>query len=136
VIIKLLAAVAKENNHGTIASAQKAGRTAKAVPKSRGKGKGKQVESIAIGNEDDEAGDSVACNGEAGDSDAGEPVKVPKPRGKPGPKAGISASRRDWLLQAHESCESGLRLPILYCAFYCTCWHYRSLFHSLGFNSY
>jgi len=41
VIIKLLAAVAKENNHGTIASAQKAGRTAKAVPKSRGKGKGK-----------------------------------------------------------------------------------------------
>jgi hypothetical protein len=78
VTIKLLAAVAKENNRGTIASAQKAGRIAKAVPKSRGKGKGKQVETIAIDNEDDEASDS----------DAREPVKVPKPRGKPGPKAG------------------------------------------------
>ena len=41
------------------------------------------METIAIDDEDDEAGDS-----EAGDSDAGEPVKVPKPRGKPGPKAG------------------------------------------------
>jgi hypothetical protein len=78
VTIKLPAAVAKENNRGTIARAQKAGRTAKAVPKSRGKGKGKQVETIAIDDEDDEAGDS----------DAGEPVKVSKPRGKPGPKAG------------------------------------------------
>jgi len=88
VTIKLPAAVAKENNRGTIASAQKAGRTAKAVPKSHGKGKGKQVETIAINNEDDEAGDSEARNGEAGDSDAGEPVKVPKPRGKLGLKAG------------------------------------------------
>jgi len=78
VTITLLAAVAKENNRGTIASAQKAGRTAKAVLKSHEKGKGKQVETIAINDEDDEAGDS----------DAGEPVKVLKPRGKPGPKAG------------------------------------------------
>ena len=75
--IKLPAAEAKENNRGAIASAQKAGRTAKAVPKSRGKGKGKQVETIAIDDEDNEAGDS----------DAGEPVKVSKPCGKPGPKA-------------------------------------------------
>ena len=87
--IKLPAAVAKEINRGTIASAQKAGRTAKAVPKSRGKGKGKQVETIAIDDQDDDAGDSEARDGEAGDSDAEEPVKVPKPRGKPGPKAGI-----------------------------------------------
>jgi len=83
VTIKLPAAVAKENNRGTITSAQKAGRTAKAAQKSREKGKGKQVETITINDEDDEAGDS-----EAGDSDAGEPVKVPKPRGKPGLKAG------------------------------------------------
>jgi hypothetical protein len=41
--IKFLAAVAKENNRGTINSAQKAGRTVKAGPKSREKGKGKQV---------------------------------------------------------------------------------------------
>jgi len=78
VTIKLPAAVAKENNRGTIASAQKAGRTVKAVPKSHGKGKGKQVETIAISDEGDEAGDS----------DARELVKVLKPRGKPGPKAG------------------------------------------------
>jgi hypothetical protein len=83
VTIKLPAAVAKENNRGTIASAQKAGRTAKAAPKSRGKEKGKQVETIAIDDKDDEAGDS-----EADDSDAGEPVKFPKPRRKPGSKAG------------------------------------------------
>jgi len=88
VTINLPAAVAKENNRGTIASAQKAGRTATAVPKSHGKGKGKQVETIVINDEDDEAGGSEACDGEAGDSDAGEPVKVSKPRGKPGPKAG------------------------------------------------
>ena len=85
--IKLPAAVAKENNRGTIASAQKAGRTAKAVPKSRGKGKGKQVETIAIDDQDDDAGDSEARDGEAGDSDAGELVQVLKPRGKLGPKA-------------------------------------------------
>jgi len=85
VTINLPAAVAKENNRGTIASAQKAGRTAKAVPKSRGKGKGKQVETIAINNKDDEASSSKARDGEAG----GEPVKVLKSRGKPGPKAGI-----------------------------------------------
>ena len=88
--IKLLAAVAKENNRGSITSAQKAGRKAKAkvASKSHGKGKGKQVETIAIDDEDDEAGDSEARDGVAGDSDAGEPVKVSKPRGKPGPKAG------------------------------------------------
>jgi hypothetical protein len=85
VTIKLPAAVAKENNRGTIASAQKAGRTAKAVPKSRGKGKGKQVETIAIDDEDNEAGDS----------DAGEPVQVPKPRGKPGPKAGAKRKQTE-----------------------------------------
>jgi hypothetical protein len=79
VTIKFPAAVAKENNCGSINSAQKAGRTAKSAPKPRGKGnrklKGKQAEVVAI--EDD---------GEAGDGDAGEPVQVPKPRGKPGPK--------------------------------------------------
>ena len=41
------------------------------------------METIAIDDENDEAGDS-----EAGDSDAGEPVKVLKPRGKLGLKAG------------------------------------------------
>jgi len=70
--------VAKENNRGSISSAQKAGRTAKSVLKPRGKGnrkgKGKQVEVAAI--EDDEAGDG----------DTGEPVLVPKPCRKPGPK--------------------------------------------------
>jgi hypothetical protein len=73
VTIKLLAAVAKENNHGTIASAQKAGK-AKASPKShkkrKGKGKGRQVETIAI--DDDKASDD----------NAKEPVLIPKPRGK------------------------------------------------------
>jgi hypothetical protein len=79
VTIKFPAAVAKENNCGSINSAQQAGRTAKSAPKPRGKGnrrlKGKQAEVVAI--EDD---------GEASDGDAGEPVQVPKPRGKPGPK--------------------------------------------------
>jgi hypothetical protein len=66
--------VAKENNCGSINSAQKAGRTAKLTLKPRGKGsrklKGKQAQVVAI--EDD--------------GDAGEPVLVPKPRGKPSPK--------------------------------------------------
>jgi hypothetical protein len=87
VTIKLLAVVAKENNYGTIASAQKASRIAKTVPKSRGKGKGKQVETIAINDEDDKASDNNA-RGKASNSNAKELVKVPKPRGKPGPKAG------------------------------------------------
>jgi hypothetical protein len=52
VTIKFPATVAKENNHRTITSAQKAGRTAKAAPKLRGKGKGKQVEAIAISDDD------------------------------------------------------------------------------------
>jgi hypothetical protein len=88
VTIKFPAAVAKENNRGSINSAQKAGRTAKSVLKSRGKGnrkgKGKQVEVVAI--EDD---------GEAGDGDASEPVLVPKPRGKPGPKPGRKRKRTE-----------------------------------------
>ena len=79
VTIKLPAAVAKENNRGTIASAQKAGRTAKSAPKSRGrkgnrKGKGKQAEVVAIE-------DAIEDGGEAG-----ELVLAPKPCGKPGPK--------------------------------------------------
>jgi len=79
VTIRFLAAVAKENNCGSINSAQKAGRTAKSALKSHvkgnRKGKGKQAEVVAIKD-----------NGEAGDGDASEPVLVPKPRGKPGPK--------------------------------------------------
>jgi len=77
VTIRFPAAVAKENNCGSINSAQKAGRKAKLALKRKGnrKGKGKQVEVVAI--EDD---------GEAGDSNAGELVPVPKPRGKPGLK--------------------------------------------------
>ena len=77
VTIRFPAAVAKENNCGSINSAQKAGRKAKLALKRKGnrKGKGKQVEVVAI--KDD---------GEAGDSDAGELVPVLKPRGKPGPK--------------------------------------------------
>jgi hypothetical protein len=85
VTIKFPAAVAKENNRGSINSAQKAGRTAKSAPKSRGrgnrKGKGKQAEVVAI--ED---------GGEAGDSEAREPVLPPKPRGKPAQSLVQSAS--------------------------------------------
>jgi hypothetical protein len=46
-----------------------------------------------------------------------------------------SASGRRWRLRlwAHGSWEKELRL---YCVFYCMCWHYKSLFHSLGFNFY
>jgi hypothetical protein len=88
VTIRFPAAVAKENNRGSINSAQKAGRTAKSAPKPRGKGnkkgKGKQAEVVAI--EDD---------GDAGDGDAGEPVLVPKPRGKPGPKPGTKRKRTE-----------------------------------------
>jgi len=96
VTIKFPAAVAKENNRGSINSAQKAGRTAKSALKSRGKGnrkgKGKQVEVVAIKDaiEDGEAGD-----GEAGDSEAREPVLAPKPRGKPGPKPGTKRKRTE-----------------------------------------
>jgi hypothetical protein len=67
VTIKFPAAVAKENNRGSINSAQKAGRTAKSAPKSRGKGnrkwKGKQAEVVAIE-------DAIEDGGEAGDSEA------------------------------------------------------------------
>ena len=69
--------MAKENNRGSISSAQKAGRTAKTALKPRGRlsPKRKRMEVVAI--EDD---------GEVGDGEAGEPNLVPKPRGKPGPK--------------------------------------------------
>jgi hypothetical protein len=81
VTIGFPAAVAKENNCGSINSAQKAGRIAKTGPKSRGKadrkGKGKQVEVVAI--EDD--------------GDARELVLAPKPRGKLGPKPGPKRKR-------------------------------------------
>jgi hypothetical protein len=86
--------VAKENNCGSINSAQKAGRTAKSAPKPRGKGnrkrEGKQAEVVAIedggdASDDDGAGDDDAGDDDAGDDDAGEPVLVPKSRGKPGP---------------------------------------------------
>jgi hypothetical protein len=88
VTIKFLAAVAKENNRGSINSAQKAGRTAKSAPKSRGrkgnrKGKGKQAEVVAIE-------DAIEDGGEAG-----EPVLAPKPRGKPGPKPGTKRKRTE-----------------------------------------
>jgi len=87
VTIKFPAAVAKENNRGSINSAQKAGRTAKSAPKSRGKGdrkgKGKQAKVVAI------------KDGEAGDSEAREPVLAPKPRGKPGPKPGTKRKRTE-----------------------------------------
>ena len=73
VTIKFPAAVAKENNCGSINSAQKAGRTAKSAPKSRGKGnrkeKGKQAEVVAI--------------------------LAPKPHGKPGPKPGTKRKRME-----------------------------------------
>jgi len=48
----------------------------------------------------------------------------------------VQSAWRGLILQARESCESGLGFSILYCAFNSTCWHYRSLFHSVGFNSY
>ena len=78
--------MAKENNRGSINSAQKAGRTAKSAPKPRGKGnrkgKGKQAEVVAI--EDD--GD--ASDGDAGDGDAG--------RASPGPKTTWKARSKAW----------------------------------------
>ena len=80
--------MAKENNRGSINSAQKAGRTAKSALKSRGKGnrkgKGKQVEVVAI--ED---------GGEAGNSEAREPVLAPKSRGKLGSKPGTKRKRTE-----------------------------------------
>jgi hypothetical protein len=92
--------VAKENNRGSINSAQKAGRTAKTAPKPRGKPgpkpstKHKRTEVIAI--ED---------NGKVGDGEAGEPALAPKPRGKPVQSLAQSASRRRLRLrlQAHGS---------------------------------
>jgi len=81
VTITFPAVVAKENNRGSINSAQKAGRTAKTAPKPRGKPgpkpstKRKQTGVVAIKDDD-----------EVGDGKAGEPTIAPKPRGKPGPK--------------------------------------------------
>ena len=89
--------MAKENNRGSINTAQKAGRTAKSAPKSRGKGdrkgKGKQAEVIAIKDAIEDSGD--VGDGEAGDSEAREPVLAPKPRGKPGPKPGTKRKRTE-----------------------------------------
>ena len=82
--------MAKENNRGSINSAQKAGRTAKTAPKPRGKPgpnpstKHKRTEVVAIGDE-----------GEAGDGEAGEPALAPRPRGKPGPKPGTKRKRTE-----------------------------------------
>jgi hypothetical protein len=104
VTIKFPAAVAKENNRGSINSAQKAGRTAKIAPKPHGKPgpklhgkpgpkprgkpgpkpstKRKRAEIIAIRD-----------NGEVGDGEAGELSLAPKLGGKPGPKSG---TKRKW----------------------------------------
>ena len=96
VTIKFPAAVAKENNRGSINSAQKAGRTAKSAPKSRGKGnrkgKGKQAEVVAIEDaiEDGEAGDSEARSVLVTAS-AGEPVHGPKTTWKARSKAWYKA---------------------------------------------
>jgi hypothetical protein len=83
VTIKLLSAVAKENNRGTITSAQKAGWTtkspAKPNPKPRQKlglkpgTKRKQTEVITSND---------TGNDDAGDNDAGEPVPLLKSRAK------------------------------------------------------
>jgi hypothetical protein len=88
VTIKLPSAIAKENNHGTIASAQKAGQTtkspAKPNPKPRQKlrlkpgTKRKQTEVIT--SNDTSNGD--ASNDDAGNSDASEPVPLSKSRAK------------------------------------------------------
>ena len=90
VTIKFLAAVAKENNCSSINSTQKAGRTAKSALKLYGKGnrkgKGKQVEVVAI---------KAIKDGEAGDSEAREPVWALKPRGKLGPKLGTKRKRTE-----------------------------------------
>jgi hypothetical protein len=97
VTIKFLAAVAKENNCGSINSAQKAGKIAKSAPKSREKGnrkgKGKQAEVIAIEDAIKDGGDVGDC--EVGDSEAREPVLAPKPRGKPGPKPSTKHKRTE-----------------------------------------
>jgi len=80
--------VAKENNCGPINSAQKAGRIEKSALKPHGKGnrkgKGKQAKV-----------DAIKGNGDTSDDDAGEPVLVLKPRGKPGPKPGIKRKRTE-----------------------------------------
>jgi hypothetical protein len=60
VTIKFLAAVAKENNRGSINSAKKAGR----------KGKGKQVEVVAIEDDDSEARACYKAQAD-GDGDGG-----------------------------------------------------------------
>jgi len=85
VTIKFLAAVAKENNHGFINSAQKARRTAKRAPKPRGKPgpkpstKRKQTETVAIKD----------------DSEARELTLAQKLRGKPGPRPSTKRKRTE-----------------------------------------
>jgi len=86
VIIKFPAAVAKENNCGSISSAQKASRTAKPALKSRVKGnregKGKQAEVVAIEDATED------------DGEAREPALVSKPHGEPGPKPSTKRNGR------------------------------------------
>ena len=81
--------MAKENNCGPINSAQKAGRIAKSALKPHGKGnrkgKGKQAKV-----------DAIKGNGDTSDDDAGEPVLVLKPRGKPGPKPVENQAQSPW----------------------------------------
>jgi hypothetical protein len=74
VTIRLPAAVAKENNCGSINSAQKAGRTAKSAPKPRGK----------LGPKP---------RGKPGPKPSRKPG--PKPHGKPGPKPGSKRKRTE-----------------------------------------
>ena len=88
VTIKFPAAVAKGNNRGSINGAQKADRTAKSAPKSRGrkgngKGKGRQAEVVAIEEAIEDGGE------------AGELVLAPKSRGKPGLKPGTKRKRTE-----------------------------------------
>jgi hypothetical protein len=90
VTIKFLAAVAKENNRGSINSAQKAGRTAIIAPKPRVKPgpkpstKRKRMETVAIRDD-----------GEVGDGEAGELTLAPNLREKPGPKPGTKRKRTE-----------------------------------------
>ena len=76
VTIKLPAAVAKENNCGSINSAQKAGRTAKTALKPRGKPGPKPKPSTKRTQTETE-------------------VETPKPREKPGPKPSTKRKRTE-----------------------------------------
>ena len=81
VTIKFPAAVAKENNRGSINSAQKAGRTARTAPKPRRK----------LGLKPSTRSKQM----EVGDGEAGEPTLPPKPPRKPGPKPGTKRKRTE-----------------------------------------